>query len=116
MNALLVDREGDVWRVAGRTSEGAELLVCDSPQGPDDVGEPGPTVFPWTRRAVESWFGPLVPASPDAEVAELAAVDAEMHELFGRDESAWTLEQARTYLVRIDAVHARFEHTRAGAA
>lgn len=116
MNALLVDREGDVWRVAGRTPEGAELLVCDSPQDPEDIGEAGPTYFPWTRRTVESWFGPLVPATPDAEVSELAAVDAALHEVFGRDESAWTLEQSQAYLVQIDAVHARFEHARTVAA
>lgn len=112
MSALFVDREGDVWRVAGRTPEGAELLVCDDPQEPSDVGDPGSTAFPWTRRTVERWFGPLVPATPDAEVSELAAVDAVLHEVFGRDESAWTLEQSQAYLAQIDAVHARFEHSR----
>jgi hypothetical protein len=57
---LFVDRDGDVWRVGGRTSGGEELLVCDHPQAVDDRGPVGPTFFPWTRRTVESWFGPLV--------------------------------------------------------
>jgi hypothetical protein len=55
---LFVDREGDVWRVGGHSPDGDELMVCDSPQNPDDRG-PGES-FPWTRRTVEMWFGPLV--------------------------------------------------------
>jgi len=54
---LFRDREGDVWRVAGVTADGMELLACDNPQDPADrgVGES----FAWTRRTVEMWFGPL---------------------------------------------------------
>ena len=56
---LLRDREGDIWRVVGLTADGAEMLACDEPQEPGDVGEDGPTYFPWTRPTVEMWFGPL---------------------------------------------------------
>lgn len=104
-----VDRENDLWRAAGRTREGDELLACTSPREAGDIGEPGPTEFPWTRRTVEMWFGPLVPVTPDAELIELAAVDEVLHKRFGWDEAAWTLEQSRWYLLEIDAVHARFE-------
>ncbi|MFI0900622.1 hypothetical protein [Streptomyces sp. NPDC020983] len=55
-----MDRDGDVWRVGGRTRTGEELLVCDSPQHLDDQGPEGLMLFPWTRAAVENWFGPLV--------------------------------------------------------
>lgn len=107
-----VDRENDLWRVAGRTPDGSELLACAAPREDSDVGGPGRTEFPWTRRTVEAWFGPLVPVTPDAEFAELAEVDEALHERFGRDESAWSLEQSRRYLLEIDAVHARFETLR----
>lgn len=60
--ALFVDRDGEVWRVGDRTPGGDVLMVCDNPSNPDDIGGPGPTDFPWTRRTVEMWFGPLVPA------------------------------------------------------
>lgn len=57
---VFLDREGDAWRVGDRTPGGDVLMVCDNPQNPDDRG-PGES-FPWTRRTVEMWFGPLVPA------------------------------------------------------
>lgn len=56
---LFVDRDGEVWRSGGLTAAGDELMVCDYPQDPADRGE-GES-FPWTRRTVEMWFGPLVP-------------------------------------------------------
>ncbi|NUP52315.1 MAG: hypothetical protein HOW97_34090 [Catenulispora sp.] len=112
---IYVDRENDLWRVAGRTADGEELMACAAPRERSDIGDPGPTKFPWTRSTVERWFGPLVPVTPDAEVSELAAVDAALHEAFGRDESAWSLEQSARYVAEIDAVHARFETCRAVA-
>lgn len=57
---LLVDRDGEEWRSDGLTPDGDELMVCDQPSNPADRGE-GES-FPWTRRTVEMWFGPLVPA------------------------------------------------------
>jgi hypothetical protein len=60
MTALFQDRDGDVWRTGGRTPSGDELLVCDAPRRAADAGPEGPTFFPWTRRTVEVWFGPLV--------------------------------------------------------
>jgi len=113
MTAFYVDRENDLWRVAGHTPEGVELLVCDNPQDPGDQGDG--VSFPWTRPVVERWFGPLVAVTPDAEQAELAAVDAALHEVFGLDESGWTLEQSERYLAGVDAVHARFETARSAA-
>jgi hypothetical protein len=56
---LLRDREGDVWRVVGLTADGVELLACEDPQDPENVGPDGPTYFAWTRPTVERWFGPL---------------------------------------------------------
>jgi len=113
MSASYVDRGDNLWRVTGHTPEGIELLACDNPQDPDDRGE-GES-FPWTRRSVESWFGPLTAVTPDAEQAELAAVDATLHEVFGRDETAWTEGQTQRYLAGIDVVHARFETHRSAA-
>lgn len=112
MSAFYVDRENDLWRVAGVTSGGVELLACAAPREPGDMGGQGSTDWAWARPTVERWFGPLVPVTPDAEMTELAAVDAELHERFGRDESAWTLEQSARYVGEIDAVHARFETSR----
>lgn len=54
---VLVDRAGDVWREAGRTASGEQLLVCDMPQDPEDRGEGAS--FAWTTRLVELAFGPV---------------------------------------------------------
>lgn len=54
---VLVDRDGDVWRQAGLTPEGELLMVCDSPQAPDDAG-PGAS-NPWTPAAIRAWFSPV---------------------------------------------------------
>ncbi|MZE53777.1 hypothetical protein GTY86_35770 [Streptomyces sp. SID5770] len=54
---VLVDRDGDVWRQAGTTAAGEPLMVCDSPQNPEDRGE-GES-FPWTPEAIRAWFGPV---------------------------------------------------------
>lgn len=54
---VLVDCDGDVWRQAGVTEAGEPLMVCDSPQDPDEVG-PGAS-NPWTPTAVRAWFSPV---------------------------------------------------------
>ncbi|MFJ3536997.1 hypothetical protein ACIPQA_16190 [Streptomyces sp. NPDC090109] len=54
---VLVDRDGDVWRQAGTTAAGEPLMVCDSPQDPEEVG-PGES-YPWTPDAIGAWFGPV---------------------------------------------------------
>lgn len=70
--AVFVDRDGEVWRLNGRTPDGDELMVCDNPSDPGDRGE-GES-FPWTRRTVEMWFGPLAVcdgATPVQEFVDL---------------------------------------------
>lgn len=55
---VLVDCDGDVWRQAGMTVSGEPRMVCDTPLDPDERG----TVdggHDWTRREVESRFGPV---------------------------------------------------------
>lgn len=107
MNALFMDRDGEVWRTNGRTPAGEQLLACDEPSSPADRGT-GDS-FPWTVRTVRMWFGPLVEVSPAvAEQAQLAAVDTALHVLFGGDESRWSPEETAEYLGRIDGVHGRF--------
>ncbi|WP_327376242.1 hypothetical protein OG393_21185 [Streptomyces sp. NBC_01216] len=54
---VLVDRDGDVWRQAGVTASGEPLMVCDSPQAPEDRGD-GPS-YPWTPAAIVAWFSPV---------------------------------------------------------
>jgi len=54
---VLVDCDGDVWRQAGVTPEGEPLMVCDTPQDPDEVG-PGAS-NPWTPTAIAAWFAPV---------------------------------------------------------
>lgn len=48
------------------------------------------------------------PLPADAEVSELARVDLQLHEDFGRDETTWTPQQWRDYFDEIEAVHAEF--------
>jgi len=103
---LLVDRNGEVWRPAGVAADGDVVLACDSPSNPDDRGD-GPS-YPWTLSQVEKRFGPLVQATVDAEMAQVAAVDVTLHEVFGRDESTWLPGQTADYLAAIGDVHARF--------
>lgn len=106
MSAVFVDRAGDVWRTIGRDSDGDVLLECSSPSGTADRGEGAS--FPWTHRTVTMWFGPLVEATPDAEMAHIAAVDATLHELYGINETAWSQAQTVAYLAAIAAEHGRF--------
>ena len=54
---VLGDRDGDVWRQAGVTESGEPLMVCDSPQAPDEAG-PGAS-NPWTPAAIRAWFSPV---------------------------------------------------------
>lgn len=54
---ILIDRDGDVWRPAGRSETGDLLLACDLPADPDDRGEGESR--PWTLPKVEARFGPL---------------------------------------------------------
>lgn len=114
MTALYVDRTGDVWREFGHTADGDVLLACDFPQSPDDRGD-GES-YPWTLRTVEARFGPVVAASPDAEMTRLALVDVALHARFGRNESAWTARQTAAYLAEVDGVHAVFHPERRAAA
>ncbi|MET9222425.1 hypothetical protein ABZX65_27175 [Streptomyces sp. NPDC003300] len=108
MTSLFMDRDGEVWRGYGTDASSGELLLaCDEPRNADDRGT-GPS-FPWTARTVAMWFGPLAEVTAeDAEQAQLAAVDAALHEVYGLDDSAWTAAQTADYLLRIDGVHARF--------
>ena len=54
---VLVDCDGDVWRQAGTTALGEPLMVCDTPQDPEECG-PGAS-NPWTPAAISAWFGPV---------------------------------------------------------
>ena len=54
---VLVDCDGDVWRQAGTTASGEPLMVCDTPQDPEECG-PGAS-NPWTPAAISAWFGPV---------------------------------------------------------
>jgi hypothetical protein len=103
-----MDRDGEVWRSYGTDASSGELLLaCDEPHDPADRGT-GPS-FPWTLRTVGMWFGPLTEVTAeDAEQAQLAAVDAALHDEYGSDDAAWTPVQTADYLARIDGVHDRF--------
>jgi hypothetical protein len=115
---VFVDRAGDVWRSGGPAPDGEELLVCDQPQGVDDIGGPGPTYFPWTRRTVEMWFGPLVPQAVerdfvDLEQAAIAEADRKFGDVHG-PAPKWSPQEEVQYVRLITRVHHVF-HPKAPA-
>lgn len=106
---LFVDRDGEVWRSGGLTATGDELMVCDNPSNPDDIGGPGPTDFPWTRQTVEKWFGPLVPQAVeqvfvDLEQAAIAEADRKFGDVHG-DAADWSPQETVQYVHLIERVH-----------
>ncbi|WP_405676713.1 hypothetical protein OG292_19040 [Streptomyces sp. NBC_01511] len=56
--AVLVDRDGEVWRPTDRVRGGERVWECPAPSDPEDRGD-GPS-YPWTLPEMNAWFGPLV--------------------------------------------------------
>jgi hypothetical protein len=119
--AVYVDRDGDEWRVTGRDADGDVLVACDQPRNPEDRGDW--TSFPWTLRAVEQWFGPLVPRAAlgmvraeDVEESVLAEVDAEFQAMYGPNWRRWERWQVAQYLDAVGKAHAEFAPDRGAVA